>query len=108
MVKVIGAVSEGKNHQNAVQAELFGWSKINYKARIAYIATHNLAFVNPYKWSPGVEKKVVASLQKNRGYNTKTWRLKKSSVGYYYAQEKVNGIWYNAVYINCKIGYDHG
>ncbi|WP_299514889.1 SH3 domain-containing protein [uncultured Rummeliibacillus sp.] len=106
VVKVYGAVAVGKDQMKWSGASQYGWSRIKYKGHVAYVKTHELTFVNPYKWTPGVKQKVVKSLKKN--YGIKEYKFVKLSPQYYTCKTKINGKWTDFVTVNCKTGWYHG
>ncbi|HWL26653.1 MAG TPA: cell division site-positioning protein MapZ family protein [Ureibacillus sp.] len=110
VVKVYGAVPIGKDQGNASTAEQYGWSKIKYKNKTAWVATYKLSFADPYKWTPGVKTKTINDIKKNYVSKNDKVKLEKSGLGYYamYVQINGKGEWHYLVTINCKTGWYHG
>ncbi|MGE7918230.1 SH3 domain-containing protein [Viridibacillus sp. NPDC093762] len=48
VVKVYGGVEIGKDQYDWESYRQYGWSKIKYKNKTAYVKTHELNFSNPY------------------------------------------------------------
>ncbi|MGG1397305.1 hypothetical protein ABE288_05665 [Bacillus salipaludis] len=116
-VKVYGGVPIGKDQGDWYSYQQYGWSKIKYKSKYAYVKTHQLRFVNPYNWAPGIKSKTIKEIKKNyvsKHDKTKLVKLagsgKKGSSGMYTMFIKFNGKgeWSQLVVINCKTGWYHG
>jgi len=99
VVKVYGAVAVGKDQSKWTGAAQYGWSKIKFKGRTAYVKTSELDFEDPYKWTPGVKQKVLKSL--------KHYKFVKLYPGLYTCKVKINGKWMNYVIVDCKTGWYH-
>lgn len=112
VVKVYGGVAIGKDQYDWISARQYGWSKIKYNNKTAYVKTHELNFSNPYKWAPGVKSSVLKVLNKRYTPQSNQTKLKKSSsnngIGYYDYYVKSDGKWWRVVSINCKTGWYHG
>ncbi|MFD0048913.1 hypothetical protein ACFVHQ_06220 [Actinomycetes bacterium NPDC127524] len=110
IVKVYGGVPVGKDQDDWYSYQQYGWSKIKYKNKYAYVKTHELHFADPYSWAPGVKTRTINDIKKNYvGKKDKT-KLEKSSLGFYimYIQIDGKGGWHSLVNINCKTGWYHG
>ncbi|MBK3496344.1 hypothetical protein JFL43_16050 [Viridibacillus sp. YIM B01967] len=113
LVKVYGGVEIRNDQYNLSSAEQYGWSKIKYNNKTAYVRTHELNFSDPFKWAPGVKDRVYKSIKKNdyapKGTPSKFVKSYAiGGIGYYSFMVKDDGKWYQVVYINCKTGLYHG
>ncbi|WP_158555986.1 cell division site-positioning protein MapZ family protein [Peribacillus glennii] len=113
-VKVYGGVPIGKDQGDWYSYQQYGWSKIKYKNKYAYVKTHELSFANPYNWAPGVKSKIIKEIEKEYVSKKDKTKLVKSGVtgnqGYYtmYIRFDGKGDWHQLVVINCKTGWYHG
>ncbi|WP_075982992.1 cell division site-positioning protein MapZ family protein [Bacillus massilinigeriensis] len=113
-VYVYGGVPIGKDQGNLPSYKQYGWSKIKYKNKYAYVKTHQLSFANPYNWAPGIKTRVINEIKKEYVSKKDKTKLVKSNVtsnqGFYtmYIQFDGKGKWYQLVTINCKTGWYHG
>ncbi|MFD0826386.1 cell division site-positioning protein MapZ family protein [Neobacillus sp. M.A.Huq-85] len=113
-VKVYGGVPIGKDQGDWYSYQQYGWSKIKYKNKYAYVKTHQLSFANPYNWVPGIKSKTIKEIKKNYVSKKDKTKLVKSGVtanqGFYTMFIKMNGKgkWQQLVVINCKTGWYHG
>lgn len=115
LVKVYGAVYPGWDQKNLSDAQWFGWSKIIYKNKYAYVITNQLKFANPYNWVPGVYSEDMNSIYNYPGTTKKDkFKLVKygtiNTQGIYvvYIQRNGKGSWQEFVNVNCKTGWYHG
>ncbi|RJS61558.1 SH3 domain-containing protein [Bacillus sp. PK3_68] len=113
-VQVYGGVPVGKDQGDWISADQYGWSKIKYKNKYAYVKAHELKFADPYNWAPGVKAAFEADLVR-QGYadSIDTIRYKKSGIfgnqGYYSVSAKMDGVYYDyIVTVNVKTGWYHG
>lgn len=65
IVKVYGGVPIGKDQSKWYSFQQYGWSKIKYKSRYAYVKIHELTFANPYNWVPCIKSKTIKKINKN-------------------------------------------
>lgn len=113
-VKVYGGVPIGKDQGDWISADQYGWSKIKYKNKTAWVKTHELRFADPYNWTPGIKSKTINEITKNYVSKKDKTKLEKSYVnanqGFYTMYIKFNGKgeWQQLVVINCKTGWYHG
>ncbi|OPJ62597.1 cell division site-positioning protein MapZ family protein [Clostridium oryzae] len=113
-VKVYGGVAIGKDQNDWYSCKQYGWSKIKYKNKYAWVKTHELSFANPYSWVPGIKSKTINKIMKDYVSKKDKTKLEKSYVssnqGYYTLYIKFNGKgeWNQLVVINCKTGWYHG
>ncbi|MGG0789858.1 SH3 domain-containing protein [Peribacillus simplex] len=110
IVNVYGGVPIGKDQGKWISAKQYGWSKIKYKGKYAYVKTYELHFADPYLWSPGVYTKTINEIKKNYvGKKDKT-KLEKGGLGQYimYIQINGKGKWQQLVAIDNKTGWYHG
>ncbi len=114
IVKVYGGVSIGKDQGDWYSYQQYGWSKIKYKNKTAWVKAHELNFSNPYSWVPGIKTKTLKEVNKNYVSKGDKTKLVKSNVsagqGYYIYYIKIGGKgeWSQLVVINCKTGWYHG
>ena len=113
-VKVYGGVPIGKDQEDWYSYQQYGWSKIKYKNKYAWVKTHELSFADPYNWVPGIKTKTINEIKKNYVSKKDKIKLEKSDItanmGYYemYVQINGKGKWNYLVTINCKTGWYHG
>ncbi len=109
-VKVYGGVPIGKDQENASTADQYGWSKIMYKGKYAYVPTHELKFEHPSAWTPGVKAKAIAEIKEQFVSKNDKIRLVYDRNSYYevFIQKEGKGEYQYLVYINCKTGWWHG
>ena len=118
VVKVYGGVPVGKDQDDWYSYQQFGFSKIKYKNKYAYVKTDDLKFAKPFNWAPGVKSAVMKSVKKNQ-YVTKRDKIKlvkmagtgkKGSPGMYIMYIKMDGKgeWMSLINIDCKTGWYHG
>src|SRR5690606_13629493 len=109
-VKVYGGVPIGKDQENLSAADQYGWSKIMYKDKYAYVPTHDLKFENPSAWAPGVKAKAIAEIKEQFVSKNDKIRLVYDKDSYYemFIQKDGKGEYQYLVYINCKTGWWHG
>ncbi|USK62298.1 cell division site-positioning protein MapZ family protein [Peribacillus asahii] len=113
-VNVYGAVAVGKDQEDWYSYQQYGWSKIKYKKKYAWVKTHELSFADPYKWTPGIKTKTINQIKKDYVSKNDKTKLEKSGVtanqGFYtfYVQVNGKGKWHYVVTINCKTGWYHG
>lgn len=113
-VQVYGGVPIGKDQSNWPSFKQYGWSKIKFKNKYAYVKTQELSFADPYSWVPGIKSKTIKEIEKNYVSAKDKTKLEKSNVsanqGYYtmYIKFDGKGDWHKLVVINCKTGWYHG
>lgn len=113
-VKVYGGVPIGKDQDDWYSYQQYGWSKIKYKNKYAWVKAHELSYANPYNWVPGIKTKTINEIKKDYVSNKDKIKLEKSDItgnmGYYvmYVQFNGKGKWNYLVSINCKTGWYHG
>ncbi|MGJ7913106.1 cell division site-positioning protein MapZ family protein [Neobacillus sp. LXY-1] len=118
LVEVYGGVAVGKDQDNWYSYQQYGFSKIKYNNKYAYVKTDDLRFADPFNWAPGVKSEVIKSVYNNQ-YVTKQDKIKlvkladsskKGSPGFYtmYVQQNGKGKWIELITINCKTGWYHG
>ncbi|MGG0655813.1 cell division site-positioning protein MapZ family protein [Rummeliibacillus pycnus] len=114
VVKVYGGVAIGKDQYDWPSYKQYGWSKIKYKNKTAYVKTSQLSFANPYAWAPGIKTKTLNEIKKNYVSKGDKTKLEKAYVtdgqGYYiyYIKYGGKGSWIQLEVINCKTGWYHG
>lgn len=109
-VKVYGGVPIGKDQENASTADQYGWSKIMYNGKYAYVPTHELKFEHPSAWAPGVKAQAIAEIKEQFVSKNDKIRLVYDRNSYYevFVQKDGKGEYQYLVYINCKTGWWHG
>jgi uncharacterized protein YgiM (DUF1202 family) len=116
IVKVYGGVPIGKDQGNWYSYQQYGWSKIKYKNKYAWVKTQELKFANPYNWAPGIKDRFENELVK-QGYarSKKSIRYKKGYIfpgtkgqGFYRVYTDLSGPYYPVVNVNVKTGWYHG
>lgn len=114
-VHVYGGVPIGKDQDNWYAYQQYGFSKIKYKNKYAYVKVDDLSFANPYNWAPGVKSMVIKD-NLSLHYISKHDKIKfvksdiNNSQGFYtmYIQFNGKGKWVYHVTVNCKTGWFHG
>lgn len=109
-VKVYGGVAIGKDQGDWYAAQQYGWSKIKYKGKTAWVKVNDLHFANPWSWAPGIKSKTLKKIKKDYVSKKDKTKLVKGSENYYtmYIKFDGKGEWYQLVVINCKTGWYHG
>lgn len=110
VIKVTGGVAVGVDQGNLASYQQFGFSKITYKNKTAYVKTTDLRFTKPYNWAPGIKKKAnaYAKTYAEGGPYRFVKSGKYKTAGNYQVQIKFDGSWYTIGGINCKTGWAHG
>lgn len=112
-VKVYSGVPIGKDQENWYSYQQYGWSKIKYGKKYGWVKTHELTFINPYSWVPGIKSKTIKDIKKTQNI-TKQDKIKlvksKYEVNFYvmYIKFDGKGKWLPLENINCKTGWYHG
>lgn len=109
-VKVYGGVSQGKDQYDWFEYQKYGWSKIKYKNKFAWVKTDDLHFVDPWNWVPGIKTKTINDIKKRTMNKNDKYKLEKSDGIYYvmYIKREGKGKWQYFITINCKTGWYHG
>lgn len=112
-VQVYGGVPTGEDPDQVYTVNQYGWSKIKYNNKYAYVITYELKFADPYNWAPGVKVEFEASLEKS-GYveSMDTIRYERAGIsgnqGYLAVYAEYEGVEYRIVSVNVKTGWYHG